>query len=175
MTSSEVEVTRRQPGELETASHPLAALPWRDPHTVSPERLQQCIQDLQEACREDPQSANLRTCLGIAHAVNLDVYKSFDSLEEARRLDPQNFWAQQKYAELLYRMRALGEAEPESLKALELANTHLELAVARKLLAEVRQKYRDGTNKPVWTRPLLAPAAVLVVMMAAAALMGVLR
>ena len=43
----------------------------------------------------------------MAHAVNYDVYKSMDALEDARTVDPENFWAQLKYAELHYRLRAL--------------------------------------------------------------------
>jgi hypothetical protein len=44
-----------------------------------------------------------------------------DALEEARAIDPTNFWAQMKYAELHYRLRALMRAEDETLKAIELA------------------------------------------------------
>ena len=65
------------------------------------------IQQLEAACLANPQSADLRTCLGMAYAVNYDVYKSMDALEDARAVDPDNFWAQLKYAELHYRLRAL--------------------------------------------------------------------
>ena len=50
----------------------------------------------------------------MAHAVNYDVYKSMDALEDARAVDPENFWAQLKYAELHYRLRALNRAEEET-------------------------------------------------------------
>ena len=53
----------------------------------------------------------------MAHAVNYDVYKSMDALEDARAVDPDNFWAQLKYAELHYRLRALNRAEEETRKA----------------------------------------------------------
>ncbi len=49
----------------------------------------------------------MRTCLGMAYAMNYDVYKSMDALEDAVELDPQHFFAQLKYAELHYRLRAL--------------------------------------------------------------------
>ena len=62
----------------------LPAIPWRDPHTVSPAKLAEYIQMLERACQEDPQSADLRTCLGMAQAMNYDLYKSMDSLEVAR-------------------------------------------------------------------------------------------
>src|SRR5574341_396767 len=82
-------------------------VPWRDPHTVSPARLLEYIELLEAACAENPQSADLRTCLGMAYAMNYDAYKSMDALETATRLDPEHFFARFKYAELFYRLRAL--------------------------------------------------------------------
>ena len=38
-----------------------------------------------QACLDNPQSADLRTCLGMAYAVNYDVYKSMDALEDGAR------------------------------------------------------------------------------------------
>ena len=75
------------------------------------------IQKLEQLCLAHPQSADVRTMLGMAHAVNLDVYKSMDALEEARAVEPENFWAQLKYAELHYRLRALNNAEEETRRA----------------------------------------------------------
>jgi hypothetical protein len=37
-----------------------------------------------------------------------------DALEAAVALDPGNFWAQLKYSELHYRLRALNKAEDEN-------------------------------------------------------------
>src|SRR5229473_1097112 len=83
----------------------LPPVPWRDPQTVSPTELQGYIQRLEQACRENPRSADLQTCLGMAYAVNYDVYKSMDALEAATSIDPEHFWAQLKYGELHYRLR----------------------------------------------------------------------
>ena len=71
----------------------------------------------------------------MAHAMNYDVYKSMDALEAAVQLEPDNFFAQLKYAELHYRLRALIRAEEETLKASELAGNAWELSLARKQLA----------------------------------------
>src|SRR5437016_13225190 len=89
-------------------------IPWRDPHRVPPAELAAYIHTLEQACLAHPASADLRTVLGMAHAVNYDVYKSMDALEEAVSIDPANFWAQLKYAELHYRLRALIRAEARS-------------------------------------------------------------
>ena len=47
----------------------------------------------------------------MAYAMNYEVYKSMDALEAAVALEPDHFFAQLKYAELYYRLRALIRAE----------------------------------------------------------------
>ncbi|HEY5480221.1 MAG TPA: hypothetical protein VIL39_01950 [Verrucomicrobiae bacterium] len=150
-------------------------VPWRDPHTVPAEELTRHIAALEAACVENPDSADLRTCLGMAYAMNLDAYKSMDVLEAAVRLEPENYFAQLKYAELLYRLRALPRAEEETLKALELAGNSRELALARAQLQEIRRLWRDGTQKPAWTKPLLQPTLLLMAMCVILFLVVVLR
>lgn len=134
------------------------ALPWRDPHSVPQEKLAEFIAGLSAACEQSPDSADLRTCLGIAHAMNYDVYRSMDALEEARRIEPENFFAQYKYSELLFRLRVMDGAEEETVKALDLAGNHWELAMARRQLSEVRKMKRKGLMRPKWTKSLRAPA-----------------
>jgi tetratricopeptide (TPR) repeat protein len=151
-------------------------VPWRDPHTVSPEKLAEYIATLEKSCQANPQSADLRTCLGMAYAMNFDVYKSFDALEAAIDLDNTHFFAQLKYSELLYRLRALPRAEQETLKALELARNTWEYSIARKQLQEIRRLTREGTQKPEWTKPMAIPVVGFVAMTAIIfAAMAVLR
>lgn len=139
----------------------LPSVPWRDPHTASPADIQLYIQQLEQACLVNPRSADLQTCLGIAYAVNYDVYKSMDALEAATRLDPTHFWAQLKYAELQYRLRALPFAEKEALKAVDLAQSHWQLSLARKQLQEIRTLNRASTRNITFDKPLTIPAVVL--------------
>ncbi|MEP7307087.1 MAG: hypothetical protein ABJA98_16365 [Acidobacteriota bacterium] len=140
-------------------------VPWHDPQSVAPEALAGYIQTLEAACLENPRSADLRTCLGIAYAVNYDVYKSMDALELAVSLDPTHFWAQLKYGELQYRLRALMVAEKETAKALALAENGWQFALARKQLQEIRSMSRDSIRNVAWTKPLTMPALTLVAMM----------
>jgi len=147
-----------------TLSSRLPAVPWRDPHTVSPERLAGYIEVLEQQCREYPASADLQTCLGMAHAMNFDVYRSQDAFEAAIALDPSHFFAQLKYSELLYRLRILQRAHQETLKALELAGNGWELSLARGQLKEIRRLLRKGNERPAlmasWRRPALLLASV---------------
>jgi hypothetical protein len=135
-------------------------VPWRDPQTVSPEELTGHIARLEQACLEHPQSADLKTCLGMAYAMNYEVYKSMDVLEAACQADPDHFWAQLKYGELHYRLRALLKAERETLKAVNLARNPWELSVARKQLQEIRRLNREATRNFEWSGSLLRSAVV---------------
>jgi hypothetical protein len=139
-------------------------VPWRDPHSVSPTDLAAYIKQLEMACAENPHSADLRTCLGMAHAVGYDVYKSMDALEEARAIDPENFWAQLKYAELLYRLRALNRAEAETRRAADLATNPWQLAAARKQMKDIRALQHTSVRNVEWTKPLTTPALVVAAM-----------
>ena len=149
---------------LQPQPQALPSVPWRDPHTVSPEELQEHIQRLEATCLEHPRSADLRTCLGMAYAVNYDVHKSMDALEAATAIDPTHFWAQLKYSELQYRLRALTYAEKETLKALDLAQNSWQLSIARKQLQEIRRLLREGTRTVTWDKPLTVPVLVLLAM-----------
>lgn len=151
-------------GPAEAPVRQAIPLPWRDPHTVPPERLALHIVRLKQACAEQPHSADLWTCLGMAHAMNFDAYQSMDALEQARQANPNHFWAQVKYAELLYRLRALPKAEQETLHALDLAGSVVEFSIARRQLQEIRRLMREGTQKPAWTKSLAWPAAILLVL-----------
>src|SRR6266536_3256699 len=172
--STELEV---RTASLEPRYEPgrLPPVPWRDPHTVSPTDLAVYIRTLEKACEENPQSVDLRTCLGMAHAVNYDVYKSMDALEAAVRLNERHFFARFKYAELHYRIRALHRAEEETLKALDLAGNAFEDSLARKQLLEIRRLTREGTQKPEWTKSLKPPAVALVLMTVILSLLVVWR
>lgn len=160
-------VTNSRQLDTLTAS-PMPLLPWRDPQSVSPQQLSEYIQALEKACLDNPQSADLRTCLGMAYAMNYDVYHSMDALDAARTLEPDHFWAQLKYAELQYRLRALAVAGEETLKAVELARNPWELSVARKQLNEIRKLRRESVRDVAWTKPLMVPGLVVVLMMATA-------
>jgi tetratricopeptide (TPR) repeat protein len=150
-------------------------VPWRDPHTVPPGQLTLYIAALEQACIHEPRSADLRTCLGMAYAMNYEAYKSMDALEAAVELEPEHFFAQFKYAELLYRLRALPRAEEETLRALDLAGNGWELSLARRQLREIRRLMREGTQKPAWSKPLLAPALALLALLGLLCLAMLLR
>jgi len=143
-------------------------VPWRDPHTVSPAELSGYIRKLERAASDYPASADVRTCLGMAYAVNYEIEKSMDALEAATELEPDNFWAQFKLAELHYRLRTLVIGEREALRAVELARNGWQLTIARKQLNTIRQLRHQGTRDVTWDKPLMAPTLVVSGMLALA-------
>ena len=116
---------------------------------------------LEQACLDNPQSADLRTVLGMAHAVNYDVPISMEALEMAVSLDPDNFWASLKYAELHYRLRAQNRAEVLTTTALNLATNGWQLSLARKQLQEVRTLKRNSIRNLSWKMPVAGPIVAL--------------
>jgi hypothetical protein len=150
---------------LQNRLQTIPPVPWRDPQSVSPEALEGYIQSLEALCLENPRSADLRTCLGMAYAVNYDVYKSMDALELAVSIDPTHFWARLKYGELQYRLRALLVAETETAKALDLAENGWQVSLARRQLQHIRTMNRQSTRNVAWDKPLTMPALALAVMM----------
>jgi hypothetical protein len=148
---------------------PFAALVPTDLTLASPAELAQTIGELEVACAENPTSASLWTCLGMAYAVNYDVEKSLDALETATEVEPDHFWAQLKRGELQYRLRVLMHAEATTLKAEALADSPWQLSLARKQLKEIRRlnggkSLQPGLVKPARLLPaLLFSAMVLVV------------
>ncbi len=98
--------------------------------------------------------------------------RAMDALEEARGIEPDNFFAQLKYSELFYRLRALDKAEQETLAALDLALNSWHVSLARKQLSEIRRLKREGTQKPAWTKSLKLPALALATMLGLAFVWG---
>jgi hypothetical protein len=159
MSSTAIEVSRTVSVAFPQGASPIRILPvpWRDPHTVSKAELAQHIGALEKASAENPRSADLKTCLGMAYAMNFEAYKSMDVLEAAVKMDKTHFFAQLKLSELFYRLRALPRAEEETLKAVSLAENPWELSLARKQLQEIRRLIREGTQKPEWNKSLKRP------------------
>jgi hypothetical protein len=161
-------------GAVERPSR-LPAVPWRDPHTVDRDELRSHIAVLEKQALEQPQNSDLRVCLGMAYAMDFNVYKSMDRLEEARALDPESFFAQMKYAELLYRLRALDRAERETATAIRMAGNTWELSMARKQIADIRRMRREGLLKPEWTKSLPASTAYVAAGLAICAILLYIR
>jgi tetratricopeptide (TPR) repeat protein len=145
-----------------------ASLGSMDLTLASPSELAQTVASLEQACREQPSSASLWTCLGIAYAVGYDVHKAIDALETATEVEPDHFWAQLKHGELQYRLRVLVRAEASTLKAETLATDVRQLALARRQLKEIRRltggkSLQPGVDKPKRLIPTILFTAIVLI------------
>jgi hypothetical protein len=61
----------------------------------------------------------------------------------------------------------LTKAEEETRKAADLAQTPLQLAIARQQMKEIRQLQHGSVRNVHWTKPLTAPALVFSLMLVA--------
>jgi len=115
---------------------------WKSPEKTATQRLLQYIAYLENACRKSPESADLQTCLGMAHAKNDDVYLAKLAFENALRLEPEHFFAQLRYAELYCRFGAYPRAEFEAERAAQLARNRCDAAMVRRLSDQIRSERR---------------------------------
>ncbi len=137
-------------GALARPSHGLAGGSWR----LHPDARSR-------PAWSNPQSADLRTCLGMAYAMNYDVYKSMDALEAARVDRPDHFWAQLKYRRAALSAAGAAASRTETLEGLDLARNAWELSLARKQLQEIRSLLSTSTRTMEWSGPLW-PSALAV-------------
>jgi hypothetical protein len=152
-------LTPRPAATVVRAEPPFAALLPTDLTLASPAELARTIGELELACLENPKSAALWACLGIAYAVNYDVAKSLTALETATEVEPNHFWAQLKHGELQYRLRVLVHAEATTLKAETLAENPWQLSLARRQLKAIRKLTGGKSLQPDVVKPQrLVPA-----------------
>jgi hypothetical protein len=112
---------------------------WRDPATVSPAELDAYIKTLEEACVAEPASADLLTCLGVAHAAKSEPASAQLAFEKALQAEPEHFFARLRYSELLLRLRKLKTAESHTRLASQSARNRSESAMAKRLLGLIRK------------------------------------
>jgi hypothetical protein len=112
---------------------------WQDPVRVSPSELDAYIRTLEEACVGDPASADLLTCLGVAHAAKSEPASAQLAFERALAADPEHFFARLRYSELLLRLRKFDSAEGHTRLASHAARNRAESAMAKRLLSAVRK------------------------------------
>jgi hypothetical protein len=115
---------------------------WQDPVRVSPSELDAYILTLEQACVADPASADLLTCLGVAHAAKSEPATAQLAFEKALAADPEHFFARLRYSELLLRLRKFESAEGHTRIASQSARNRAESAMAKRLLSVIRKASR---------------------------------
>lgn len=101
--------------------------------------------------------------VGIAYAMTSQVYPAIDHLTRATELEPDNFHAHFKLAQLYFKLRVPAKGYEWAGRALERAGAFDERRMISQLLWQERQRERDGIARPwfhkTFSRPWLWVAA----------------
>lgn len=117
---------------------------------------------LREVVEMRPEFADAHVGLGIAYAVTGSIYPAMDHLEEATRLEPNNFFAHFKLGQLMFKLHVPAKGYESMQKALDCAITIEERKLVGQLIHEQKQREEKGLARPTWNRPFSAKTLLLV-------------
>jgi len=104
------------------------------------DRIEEAIVLLRQAVALDGRSFFGHLALGIALTKGLEIPAAEQALETAVSLEPENFYAHLRSAELYHRIGVPGRANEELRAALNFARTAEEKKIARDLLAAEKRR-----------------------------------
>ncbi|HVP44180.1 MAG TPA: hypothetical protein VMS96_12165 [Terriglobales bacterium] len=102
----------------------------------------------QRALEDAPHDPDAHVGIGVAYALTSQIYPAIDHLTCAAQLEPQNFHAHLKLAQLYFKLRVPQKGYEAADRALGCATTMEERAVLARLLKEERQREREGISRP---------------------------
>ena len=106
--------------------------------SASGAELEAYASSLEQACASEPESADLWTCLGVARAAQHRPAKARTAFRKALTAEPAHFFARLHYAELLIELDEHAAAIRELERALAVARTASEAAMASRYLRKLR-------------------------------------
>jgi len=111
------------------------ALLMRGIDALERERIEEAVGLLRQAAELDERAFLAHLALGIALTKALEIPEAQRALETSIRLEPENFYAHLRMAELYQRVGVPTKVQEELRVALDLARTTAEKKMARDLLA----------------------------------------
>lgn len=128
-------------------------------------KLHEYVSFLESSIRANPSSADLHTMLGIAYTALGDVCRALEALRVAIALDANHFFAHLRYADLLHRLSAPGDALLISRRALLLARGCAQWRMAKEQMTRIQEAQKSPLLHPPLADPgwtfLLAVLALL--------------
>lgn len=113
----------------------------------------EAIVKLKEAVALAPQYSNGHVGLGIAYAMDSQIYAALDHFEKAAEADPSNFYAHFKMAQFQFKLRVPRKGYENAQRALRCASNIEEKKLVAQILKEERQREASGVRRPTWDRP----------------------
>jgi tetratricopeptide (TPR) repeat protein len=112
--------------------------------------------------------------LGLANALNSNIYPAIDHLELATRLQPDSFAAYYTLAQLNFKLRIPQKGYSAAKQALRCVTTLEQRKMLTQLLREERARERNGIARPWFNTPFSKPGLFLFGAGLAAAIAAVL-
>ncbi|MGH9396675.1 MAG: hypothetical protein ACRD18_07470, partial [Terriglobia bacterium] len=115
--------------------------------------ISQAVLCFERALERSPQFADAHVALGVAHAVECRVYPALDHLHRAADIEPANFNAHFKLAQIYFKLRIPRKGYEEAQWALECATAREHRQRVAQLLRDERERSRNAVLRPTWSRP----------------------
>jgi tetratricopeptide (TPR) repeat protein len=106
----------------------------------------------EKAITADPTFADGHVGLGIALAVEYDIYTAIDHLERAAQLEPGNFYAHFKLGQLYFKLRVPRKGYDEMARALDCVSSLAERRLVAQLIKEEKQREKNDVQRPWWNK-----------------------
>ena len=133
------------------------------------------VEALTRAVEQAPEYSDAHVFLGIAHALDNNVYPALDHLEEATRLDEDSFAAHYTLAQLNFKLRIPKTGYEAAERARQTAMTIEQRKLLTNLLREEKAREKNGIARPLFNKPFSVPALFLAGSGLAAAIITVIR
>lgn len=132
----------------------------------------EAVRCFEQALERAPNFADGHVGLGMALAVSAQIYPALDHLEEATRLEPENFYAHFKLGQLYFKLRVPQMGYEQMTRALDCASSLGERRLVAQLLREEKQREKSAYQRPWWNKAfsrcvVLAGAGSLMVLLVA--------
>lgn len=121
-----------------------------------------------------PNLPDVHVALGLAYAMTSRIYPAIDHLTCATELEPENFHAPFKLAQLYFKLRVPAKGYEWSRRALDRAVTFDERRLIAELLRQERERERDGIARPWFHKAFSRSALWLAASGTAAVLLALL-
>lgn len=108
-----------------------------------------------------PNFPEARVCLGLAYALNYNIYPAMDHLEIAGELNPASFAAHFALAQLNFKLRTPQKGYVAAERARKCISTLEQRRMLTELLKEERVRERNGIARPWFNTPFSKTALYL--------------
>jgi len=129
---------------------------FADPNLLEKSERKELVEQLRSLVTRYPEVSELRVLLGMALCVNFEAHAAIEELRESVRLSPNSYISQLKMGELWMRLRVIDKAEEHTRLAGLLAQSAVQIDLARKQAAAIRTMKRDGIERGGYKTPWTA-------------------